>query len=272
MGRKISVILLAVCLVTAFSVHAADIVYSKNAVGFGKTVLGPDDFGLFSPGFEGMETADIQEALDGQLSGAVSATAADQCLLWDTGTQTYLNFYKFDSSGGLFGGALDDKWVVTGSGFPPLVATQEVNLGSAFWLKNNQTNTQEVILKGNAPVAPTGTVEMVEGLTFFSYPYAADIDLNTSPLGTLGKGAVSATAADQILAWDQDNQVYKNFYLFDSGSGLFGGALDNKWVVTGSGFPPLVATQDISLVRGYWYQRSSGAGTLTWNSPKPYDL
>ncbi len=269
MGRKISVILLAVCLVTAFSVHAADTVYSKNAVGFGKTMIQPGDFALCSPGFEGMASQNVQEVLKDQMTKGFTSSTGDNCLLWDSVSQTYITLYKIDTGG--FIPEIDDKWVVAGGGGTPPLASNELAVGSAFWLINNQASAQEVCLKGDVPVAPTGTVEIVEGFNFISYPFAADIGLNDSDLAADGaaKGFTSSTA-DQVLEWDQDAQAYNVYFRLDTGG--FVPVIDGKWVLSGGGGTPTLASNSLTLARGYFYNRLAGEGTLTWDEVKPYNL
>ena len=271
MARKLSVVLLAVCLVTAFAVNAADTVYSVNSVGFGKSLLAPDDFLIVSPGFEGMQSDDIQDVLAGQLTGGTDVGNGDNCFLWDSSSQTYIIMFKAQD-GTPVPGPLQGKWVIPQEVGLPLVATQDVAVGDAMWVINVQAVTQEVCLRGDVPIAATGSVEIVEGFNFISYPYSADIGIQATDLPTSGaKGGTDVNNSDTIFAWDQDNQVYILMFLAQN-SGPVPGPLQGKWVIPQETGLPLVASNSLELTRGVFYVRLAGEGPMTWNEEKPYNL
>jgi hypothetical protein len=216
-----------------------------------------------------MASSDIQDLLEGQMTGGNDLTSGDNCFLWDSAAQAYITLFKADTGGAL--PSLDGKWVVAGGGGTPPVATQDVTVGSAFWLVNQQAGAQEVCLKGDVPVAATGSVEIVEGFNFVSYPFAADIALNGTSLAADGaKAGTDLGNADSIYAWDQDAQSYIVYFLADTSGAI--PALDGNWVVAGGGGVPALASNDLALTRGYFYSRVAGQGTLTWGEGKPYSL
>lgn len=269
MARKLSVVLLAVCLVTAFAVNAADTVYSVNSVGFGKSLLAPDDFLIVSPGFEGMQSDDIQDVLAGQLTGGTDVSNGDNCFLWDSSSQTYIIMFKAQD-GAPVPTALRGKWVIPATPLP-LVATQDVEVGDAMWVVNQQSVTQEVCLRGDVPIVATGSVEIVEGFNFISYPYSADIDIQATQLPTDGaKGGTDVSNSDTIFAWDQDTQTYILMFLAQNSSPV-PPPLQGKWVIPATP-TPLVASNSLRLTRGVFYSRVAGEGSMSWNEPKPYNL
>lgn len=86
------------------------------------------------------------------------------------------------------------------------------------------------------------------GVNFESFAtngtYSIQDILDTSAL----KGGMTAGASDQVMVWDDANQVYVRYWLFNSGGNY--PAYDGKWLKwDGSA----LADQELGLGSGFWY-------------------
>lgn len=223
--------------------------YVSRPVGLVRIVLASNSSTLVSVPLSPLDGT-IQGLFSNQLVGASNHVGADCLLQWDAMGQQYVLSFRADGTGDT---NKDGCWFSTNW----VGCTQTLSVGEGFFIENRH-DQQAVFLLGAVPLAETQTVDLVEGLNLFGYPYAASRRLNDTYLNESGAfGATNSAGADQVR--DQDAAVS---WLLDSvGDPRDGQWLDEAGSSTSLEFEPGV---------GYWYDRIS-TNALSWFEPRPYD-
>jgi hypothetical protein len=229
--------------------------YSVNVVGFQKVELQDQDFAMggmpFIPG-----DPDIQEVIGPQLTAKAGAAAADNIWLWDLSGQTYQQLFLKKSAGGIG----TDLWVTA---VGEAIATNEIYDGSAFFLDENRSLTQTVVVVGDVVEDGVITNVIVPGFNMVAYPFSADAAINDLTFDN-GRAKAGAAAADNIWLWDVPAQTYLQFFLKKNA----GGTGTDQWVnAVGETF----ATNVITTGNGFFYE-SKNTQNVEWVQARPYTL
>ena len=238
-----------------------NVVYSVNMVGFQKV----SSNGLLTPGsnlkmvstpFLAGDT-DIQVAIGEQLTPGFTAGTADNLIFYSPGVG-YETYHRLPVVGVA---NLDNKWVDGNTD----VVTRDILPGSGFWIRNQQSSTQEVVFVGEVISETNVTVSIATGLQILSFPYSSDFDLpNDDTLRLSGaQSGNTAGTADNIILWDAENGLYVTYYLFPD-TGVAPG-FDNKWLNSDTS---LAISEQIPSGTAFWYSHK-GAG-YTWSPQIPY--
>jgi hypothetical protein len=267
--KKLSSFLVGLAL-TAGTVLAADTntATSVNAVGFVNKTLPPNgNLTFVSVNFDPVGAVgensgiSIQDLLTGQLTGGLSASSGDNIFVWDTANQRYDQLFLVAGSGNP---SYDGKWV-RNADFS--IATNMLPNGSAFWIRNTHSFTQQVTFAGQVVdrFSKTNTMNFAFGMNMFGFPYSATVPVNSNDLSKAATGGLSLSTGDNLIIWDVVNQRYV-FYFLVAGSG--NPSYDGKWV-NDADFS--VATNNFELATGYWFRRQN-AGSVQWNSVQLYSI
>jgi hypothetical protein len=220
-------------------------VYSLNVVGFQKLTAVSQGLVLVSTPFERSPNT-LDDVIGPQLTGGKSEGVADQVIMWDAQSQQYERYWLKSGT---------NRWF-TLYGQP---ATNAIILTrDGFWLRNQRTSNQVVIVSGDVVTGPAITNDLVPGLNLVSYPYSSQIDINQSAL-TNGKAGKSEGAADQLVLWDEAGKSYRRYWLRQS---------DRKWCT-------LTNTVAVNVFVGggvgFWY-RNVNTNAFAWVETRPYTL
>ena len=131
------------------------------------------------------------------------------------------------------------NWGVAGSNVLPR--------GQSFFLRSPAGNNQQFFMMGEVPdrfSAPTTSVSVVEGISAVSIAYPVDTVWTSTAI------ASSLANNDQLIIWDYASQ---NYITYLKAKGAWGVA-SNLVIKPGQGA----------------FIRKFGAGTTTWQQPKPY--
>lgn len=239
---------------------------SVNAVGSikrtlppGKMILAGFNWLQLDGGTNGLLPREIVST--NSVTGGDSALTADNLILWNRDAQAYRTYFLVDG----FGPPYDGKWYDVNT-FAE--CTNRIRHGDGFWLRSNQSTTQEVTFTGEVPAFTSGTNTMLleEGLNMFTYPFSAGILVNTNNmLYENAKGGDSALTADNLILWNVDRQAYETYFMVKG----FGPDYDNRWYDVNTF---ALCTNSLDVGVGAWYRRLSGESTMSWNEPQPYDL
>ncbi len=264
---KKSVLLAAgVCLLSGMTAFA-DPVTSVNAVGIVKVVVPASKLAFVGACFDPCGSTDtndavsVQDLFPGQLTGGTSLIEGDNIIVWDPVSLMYKYYFLVAGSGDP---AYDGKWV-NADDFS-LVTNKMVN-GQAFWVRNNHSFDQTLSLAGQVvdPASKTNSMTFGPGLTMFSYPFSASVNINSNELWKSATGGTSLLEGDNIITWNKLLEVYEFYWL----AGDVGDPVYNfKWI-RNSDFS--VANINLAIGEGYWFRKQS-SGNVTWNEPQPYSL
>lgn len=235
------------------SVMAEDPVYTLNIFGTRRVAVDSNSLNLTAQSFT-PDGGNIQDTIGPQMTPGASYGEADHVLLWDAEAQTYRRFW-------LLSYPSDPEWDLKWIDENNQIATNDILLGSAFWVENMQGSNQSFRVKGNVVTAGAVTNVLYEGLQLAGYPYGARIALNASGL-TNGLAGASYGESDRILAWDPASRQFQRFWLLDWPSDP---AWHRKWIDENN----QIATQDLAAGMGFWYQRVSPT-PFEWVEAKPY--
>jgi hypothetical protein len=242
-------------------------VYSVNAVGLVNVDVPAGKLALVAVNFDPVGSTgndsgiSIQDLLAGQLTGGGSASEGDNILLWDSVNQVYDLYFLAAGTGDP---VYDGKWVRNSD---LSVATNMLKNGEGFWIRSNQAGNQTVTLSGQVVDLPskTNTMEFGAGMSMFSYPFSATVNMNSNELWKYATGGGSASEGDNIIVWDKAAQVYDLYFL---AAGTGDPVYDGKWVRNAD---LSVSTNDFQIGTGYWFRRQN-AGSVTWQESEPYSL
>ena len=221
-------------------------VYSVNVMGFQQIPLPPQGLGIgASPYLKG--SPDVNEVLGEQLTTGPDMTSADAVYFFDPSNQVYRIAYRYDDGTNAY-------WRDNNS---QTVATNLIVPGSGFWIRNNQSTGQSLIVYGQVNTAPTSTVRVVPGLQLLSYPYATATSIGGLTLGLGATKGESLEEADALYLWDTQNQRFQIFYYYTDGS----------LVSFETGNP---ATNVITAGSAFWFKHQGAP--FDWVENSPYSI
>ena len=257
MKRVVTALAILATMATAAS---AQIVTSRNAVGFIETSApGPSKLSLLTMPFFKVAASGSANTLDeifgDQLTGNDVSFLADQIWKWDVGFQQYVVFYKRTAG----------EWHEDGVG----ATTETLAPGESFWIVSGPLSVdQDVVLKGEVPDRFTQDGKTIQvkhsgapTLNFVSYSYP--VEKSFSSMNTAeAVGSTVSFLADQIWTWDIVTQSYEVFYYYDNG-------VDPAyWAEDGT---TTASTKSLQPGEGSWYVTSPiSAGDSDWTESKPY--
>ena len=228
----------ALLLVAGIALVSALVAYSQqggsgNAVGFSMTTVSRDSFGLLAYTFE-----------------PLGGTAVPGTLL-GTNLPVGTTLYVWDSSGQKY--SYESLITQKGVGLTWSPNTNVLHRGHGFWLKipaSAASNEYAVFLVGELPdsdTAPQTQSTILEGFNLIGYPYPAQVIWTNVSL------AQAAALGDTLYTFTGSGYQY-NTLISNKGVGI-------QWTVP---------TQKMVIGKGYWFERTAGAGTVQWNETKPY--
>ena len=191
-----------------------------------------------------------------------NAGQADQLMLWNPATTSYVNLALYDlrSFGAQY--ATNTGWK-TVAGFGPGAAYTNPVLpaGSAVWIRGATTNDQKVAIAGAVVMTGAATNAIVAGLQLVANPFSEQVALSNLAIRVNAEGHYNnAGQADQIMVWDAGSQGYQNLALYDLRS--FGAEYDylTGWK-TVAGFGPTSAYVNVTLKpgQGFWFKAVNGS-------------
>ncbi len=214
--------------------------YVSMPAGFVRLVVDSNSRLLVAMPFQPFDGT-LDSVFQNQLTESSDGATADHIALWDQECQQYVWLSKTDGHWRDAEGAL---------------ATQLLNVGSAFWVENRHER-QDIFLAGAVPLEDRQAMAFLVGLNLFGYPFASRMTLDDSALSASGAhGAASAAEADKIR--DELGSVY--WLSSESGDDATGHWLDETGGVVG------VA---LTIGKGFWYERV-GTNSFWWSEPRPY--
>jgi hypothetical protein len=182
------------------------------------------------------------------------AGPADKIYLWDPSVPEY-KIYAQDSDGTFYN---VDDW----GGTP--VTDKLMTAGTAFWLAaaGASGDTNEITIMGEVVDVVTQKVDMVEGLNLVSYGFSTDIRLPDTDLvndgAALGTPKGEAGPADKVYIWN--GSEYEIYAPDETGT----------WWNVGSWQTGSPASNLIEIGEGFWFNRATGQGTMTWDETNVY--
>ncbi len=251
-GRIAALVLALASLAPISHAQITDAVFSANVVGVQKLSATPGLTMAATPFEEDLQ--DLNAVIGPQLFGSNNFNTADNILLWNPGDQQYILFFL----AGDVGGGFSRKWISVN---PFGIATNEIFPGEGMFIRNRQANTQTVVVAGDVFLDPTNLQAIIPGFQLLSYPYSAEIGMNSTTFTNGGLGSNNFTTADNIFLWDADDQQYQLFFL----AGDVGGGFSHKWISVN---PFGIATNVIQPGQAFWY-RHKGIG-FDWVELSPY--
>ena len=186
---------------------------------------------------------------------------ADQVMIWDAGTQSYLNLALYDLRA--FGAqyASQTGWKLS-DGFGPLAGYVNPVLpaGSAVWIRGSTTNDRTVTISGEVVMDGAATNEVVAGLQLVSNPFSETVGLSNLAIHVHATGHHNNSGlADQVMVWDAGTQSYLNLALYDLRA--FGAqyASQTGWKLS-DGFGPLAGyvNPQFDPGEGFWIRAVNG--------------
>ena len=191
-----------------------------------------------------------------------NAGQADQLMLWNPATTSYVNLALYDlrSFGAQY--ATNTGWKAV-AGFGPGAAYTNPLLpaGSAVWIRGATTNDQKVAIAGEVVMTGAATNAVVAGLQLVANPFSEQVALSNLAIHVNAEGHYNnAGQADQIMVWDAGSQGYQNLALYDLRS--FGAqyASNTGWKAV-AGFGPTSAYVNVTLKpgQGFWFKAVNGS-------------
>ena len=255
-GSKSKILLAAIVCATVAVTSFAQTgeVYSLNVVGFQKvSALASGGLVLSSTPFD-RDAANLDNVLGTNgIPGATAATA-DNCLMYNKYTQSYLIYWLFSHTNP----SLNRHWR-SASG---LATNVDLLPGQGFWYRNRASSDATLVMAGDVVDVGAVTNLIVPGLQMMSYPFSTSIRMTELTL-TNGAPGATATTADNIMMYVPTNQSFNIYWLFSHTNP----ALNRKWR-SASGLATNVFVQP---GQGFWY-RSRLATSNLWVEAKPYTL
>jgi hypothetical protein len=248
MNKTAVIAVLAGLLISSAALAQSGAVYSLNVVGFQKVNVQPS--GLTLPGipFE-PDSAELNDVIGDQLTGAKNSAGADRIYIWDASTQEYKKYFLKSTLG--------NQWVSYDDTLNP-TTNAFLDVSDGFWIDASSSSSQEVILVGDVLNVDAVTNDVVNGLNMISYPFSTPKAINDLGLDT-GTSAKNSAGADKIFAWDMASQQYVKFF--------FRSTLGDQWVSYDQTDTP--ATNIIDPSQGLWYD---AINPFTWVATRPYTL
>ena len=152
-----------------------------------------------------------------QFSGHyLSPGSADQIMIWDAGTQGYLNLALYDARS--FG---EQYAYLTGwKAYTNFTGATYLNPvlppGSAVWLKGSTADDRQATVAGEVMMDAAATNAIKKGLQLVANPFSETIGLSNLHIQAHATGHyLSPGSADQIMVWDAGTQGYLNLALYD---------------------------------------------------------
>ena len=140
-------------------------------------------------------------------------------MVWDAGSQTYLNLALYDARSYGEQYAYLTGWKAytnfNGSSYENPV----VPAGAAVWIRGSTADDRKVALAGEVVADGTVTNEIVQGLQLIANPFSESISVSNLNIEAHATGHyLSPGAADQVMIWDAGVQTYQILALYDAAS------------------------------------------------------
>lgn len=253
-------------IVAAASLAIAQSVPSKNAVGYVKVNCVANGLSFVGLSFKSMAGGDgLDEVIGDQLTGGLNSGDSDRIIVWDPIAVQYKSFWKVEGAGDP---TFDDKWFIDDGAFPPTAADATLIPGNGFWVQSRQGAVQELTLLGEVPAEMVWTNGIVNGIQQVTFPFSADIGVNnpTNGLAAAATGGLNSGDSDRLIFWDAGTEQYISLWLV---AGAGDPTYDGKWFYDDGAFPPNLATDNLEIGNGFWFQRRDLAD-VEWKPLKPY--
>lgn len=254
--KKMSAVIMSLCVLSAAAAMAVDPVYSVNIVGYANVSVPTNNlYALTGINFRdigggGMTLLEIfgtNQLKKSQLTGQ-----ADKVLLWDVDGQKYVSYAQ--KTNGNFYALIG--WTTNAP------ATNVIASGTALWIQSVVSSARTVAVAGEVPTdgAMTNYIYGNSSYPYYlicnPYPVAVDIQdfINTNN-GARSSGLTGQ--ADKMTLWDPVGQKYITLGLKS----------DNKWhLLTGwTTNAPYVGK--IAVGEGAFFQSKTN---ITWVINKPF--
>jgi hypothetical protein len=255
-GSKLKVLLTAIVCATVASTSFAQTgeVYSLNVVGFQKvSALASGGLVLSSTPFD-RDTANLDNVLGTNGIAGATLGAADNCLMYDKYTQSYLQYWLFSHTNP----TLNRHW----RGTAGLSTNVYLLPGQGFWYRNRASSDMTLVMAGDVVDVGAVTNLLVPGLQMLSYPFSTSIRMTDM---TLTNGVAGATlgGADNIMMYVATNQSFNQYWLFSHTNPT----LNRKWRSAAG----LATNVFVQPGQGFWYRSRLTTSNL-WVEVKPYTL
>ena len=139
---------------------------------------------------------------------------ADQLVLWDAGTQSFLTLV-LHADGTNKAWKLFDRFEEEGYGYTNPVLPS----GSALWFRSSTTDVRKVTIAGEVVMDAAVTNAIRPGLQLLSNPFSDEVRLGDLSIhvNATAHGAI-VTRADQVILWDAGSQTFLNLALHVDGT------------------------------------------------------
>lgn len=234
----------AVCFSTLASAQITDAVYSVNIIGMQKVPV-TSNLVIRSNPFN----ASLIDDVAGKSGKASSfSTSADNVLLFDPVTQSYVTYYLGSNA------TLGVHW--------RLGSAPQTNLfvspSQGFFYRSRSLQPWTNTVVGDVVTATAVTNIIRPGLNLLSYPFSVSRNLTNLNL-RIGKASSFSTSADNLMIFDQQTQGYITYYLGSNAT------LGVHWRLGGAAVTNLV----LDPSSGFFY-RNRSTNNLVWVEQSPY--
>lgn len=241
--KKILILFLGVALVGSMAVGQTTQVLSRNAVGYVKVDVPSNGFVMCALNFYAFNNT-VSAIFTNQLTGGNTPSLSDTVQKWDPIGKTYLTFWKTPTG----------QWRQSGS---TADATNTLNPGEGFWIKNSHSSNQTIYLMGEVPdsiSSPTQRINVVSNLNMVSYGFPVEVAI--TQLNLVGaKPGNTPSLSDNIQKWDPAGKKYITFWYTPT----------LQWRQSGES---VATTNKLYPGDGVWYTRRST--NFVWSETKPY--
>ena len=256
---------LAVCTVAGFAV--AQTVTSANVVGYNTVTLN-QGFTMLAVNLDNVaapaDGIDINTLIPGSVSTnllrGATGTAADNIMVFNSGSQSYNIYYLYYATKGTT--TYNNQWVVNAS----TLATNKFKSGDTFWYNKRTAIPVTIQFAGQVPNDASKTRAIVNGYNMIGSGYAADWDPNSlgttywSTNGAFRSG--TGSSADNIMVYNNGSQSYAIYYLYYATKGTT--TYNNQWVLNATTKAP---TNFVTLGSAVWYNHRGTGFTLPQSVP-----
>ncbi len=196
---------------------------------------------------------------------------ADQVMVWNAGSQSYLNLALYDLRPYGEEYASQTGWKAF-AGFGPTSSYMNPILpaGSAVWIRGTTPQDTQVTMAGEVVMDVAITNPVVSGLQLVSNPFSErtsvfDMDIHVHATGHHNNPGL----ADQIMVWDAGSQSYLNLALYDLRPyGEEYASLTGWKSFTGFGSKTPYINPILEPGRGFWLKAVNGS--FEWAKTNQY--
>ena len=200
------------------------------------------------------KTASLDEVFpyNANMTASTASGGADQIQIWDFEKQTYRYFFMYNNA---FQPTNEKNkhWVENVTGQP--LADVQLKTGDAvFFFAKSKDNTLSI--PGQVPAEASGILKHGYNMVGVGFPTAWNPNDAGTDFWKDAKFAKSTASggADQIQYWDDANQKYRFFFLYNNAFQP-SNEKNNKWVENITGNPVLVDA--LKTGEGFFYYRKN---------------